>query len=80
MSGKQDCKTNQVAQKRTILNRNRPAVAVQLSPETGEVIIRRLMSFVNPHPEPRAKARTVGRNQLCPCDSGLKFKYCCGRK
>ncbi len=25
-----------------------------------------------------AKA-TVGRNEPCPCDSGMKYKYCCGR-
>jgi hypothetical protein len=23
--------------------------------------------------------RRVGRNELCPCGSGLKFKRCCGR-
>jgi uncharacterized protein YecA (UPF0149 family) len=23
--------------------------------------------------------RTPNRNDLCPCDSGLKFKKCCGK-
>lgn len=25
------------------------------------------------------KARKVGRNDPCPCGSGKKYKYCCGR-
>lgn len=25
------------------------------------------------------KERTVGRNEPCPCGSGKKYKYCCGR-
>lgn len=25
------------------------------------------------------KRATIGRNSLCPCDSGKKFKNCCGR-
>lgn len=28
---------------------------------------------------PRGGTRAVGRNQPCPCGSGLKFKRCCGR-
>ncbi|WP_158972709.1 SEC-C metal-binding domain-containing protein [Paraglaciecola sp. L3A3] len=26
----------------------------------------------------RRKLAKVGRNDLCPCNSGLKFKKCCG--
>lgn len=26
----------------------------------------------------RWKSQGVGRNDLCPCDSGRKFKLCCG--
>jgi SEC-C motif len=29
-------------------------------------------------PERRTRPK-VGRNEPCPCGSGLKFKYCCGR-
>ena len=29
--------------------------------------------------EPVVRAKTVGRNDPCPCGSGLKFKNCCGR-
>lgn len=25
------------------------------------------------------KAKKIGRNDLCPCGSGLKYKNCCGR-
>jgi uncharacterized protein len=31
-------------------------------------------------PEPERQARRVGRNDPCPCGSGLKYKRCCGRK
>ncbi|MDD4028968.1 MAG: preprotein translocase subunit SecA [Caldisericia bacterium] len=30
-----------------------------------------------PKPE---RARKIGRNDLCPCGSGLKYKKCCGRR
>lgn len=30
--------------------------------------------------EPIRKAPTVGRNELCPCGSGKKYKNCCGRE
>jgi uncharacterized protein YecA (UPF0149 family) len=29
--------------------------------------------------ERAAMAGPVGRNEPCPCGSGLKFKKCCGR-
>jgi SEC-C motif domain protein len=32
---------------------------------------------MNPKAKPREVTK-VGRNQLCPCGSGLKFKRCCG--
>jgi uncharacterized protein len=28
--------------------------------------------------EPRRTASKVGRNELCPCGSGKKYKKCCG--
>ena len=30
-------------------------------------------------PAPASRAATVGRNDPCPCGSGMKFKRCCGR-
>jgi hypothetical protein len=32
----------------------------------------------SPHPETR-KREKVGRNDPCPCGSGIKYKRCCGR-
>jgi uncharacterized protein len=29
-------------------------------------------------PQPRRTAPNVGRNDLCPCGSGKKYKRCCG--
>ena len=31
-------------------------------------------------PEPKIKEITTGRNEPCPCGSGLKFKKCCLNK
>ena len=28
----------------------------------------------------RREGRKIGRNDPCPCGSGKKYKYCCGRK
>jgi len=32
-------------------------------------------------PQQRVKVggRKIGRNEPCPCGSGKKYKYCCGR-
>ena len=29
--------------------------------------------------QPKRVAKKVGRNDPCPCGSGLKYKKCCGR-
>lgn len=28
----------------------------------------------------RRKGKRIGRNELCPCNSGIKFKKCCLRR
>ena len=33
-----------------------------------------------PKPETPVTAQKVGRNELCPCGSGKKYKNCCGRE
>ncbi len=33
---------------------------------------------LEPMPRPASRPRRVGRNDLCPCGSGKKFKRCCG--
>ncbi|MGZ8551111.1 MAG: SEC-C metal-binding domain-containing protein [Chitinophagaceae bacterium] len=30
-------------------------------------------------PEPVKVAEKIGRNDLCPCGSGKKYKKCCGK-
>ncbi|MGD1081978.1 MAG: SEC-C metal-binding domain-containing protein [Candidatus Sulfotelmatobacter sp.] len=30
--------------------------------------------------DPRRNAFKVGRNDACPCDSGKKYKRCCGSR
>ena len=43
---------------------------------------RERIDFVNPPPPraPTGSSQPVGRNDLCPCGSGKKFKSCCMRK
>lgn len=53
-------------------------VIVGLEPEQPEDIsdVERLLA-----PEQPVKSgSTVGRNDRCPCGSGLKYKKCCGRR
>lgn len=30
-------------------------------------------------PQPRKANSRPGRNELCPCGSGKKYKFCCGK-
>jgi len=39
---------------------------------------RRILLVPNPASEPGATGRKVGRNERCPCGSGLKYKRCHG--
>ncbi len=36
------------------------------------------IDFVPHKPAPIVKGKEPGRNDLCPCGSGKKYKYCCG--
>jgi len=40
---------------------------------------RRAAAAGRPEEKPPAAPRKVGRNDPCPCGSGLKYKKCCGR-
>ena len=31
-----------------------------------------------PTAQPKKKEKKIGRNEPCPCDSGKKYKKCCG--
>ncbi len=37
------------------------------------------MKYLTGTPDVMPKPSTVGRNQKCPCGSGLKYKHCCGK-
>mgnify|MGYP001166572953 CR=1 FL=1 len=32
----------------------------------------------NPKPKPKKRTEKIGRNDKCPCESGKKYKKCCG--
>ena len=40
--------------------------------------IAEIINEFEERPEPRQKKARVGRNEPCPCGSGLKYKKCCG--
>jgi uncharacterized protein YecA (UPF0149 family) len=61
-----------------------PEKKVELTPEerTAKEKAAKRKAFLDnwePHPERRVFGRKVGRNEKCPCDSGLKFKHCHGK-
>ena len=41
---------------------------------------RAVMSELYRRAEPEMRAERIGRNQPCPCKSGMKYKHCCLRK
>jgi len=50
---------------------------IELAPDKPEDITD-LEIVLNP-PQTRTAEKKIGRNELCPCGSGLKYKKCCGR-
>jgi hypothetical protein len=36
--------------------------------------------LLEPVTQPAAQSKKVGRNDPCPCGSGIKYKYCCGKR
>jgi len=44
--------------------------------KTGKLVRKKVKNFPDP-PRARPAAAKVGRNDPCPCGSGLKFKRCC---
>lgn len=51
----------------------------QLKQMYGELIPKNLKPMdISPTPQQMARRPPrVGRNDPCPCGSGMKFKYCC---
>jgi SWIM/SEC-C metal-binding protein len=50
---------------------------IGLEPDKPEDITD-LESLLNP-PKPKTAEKKTGRNALCPCGSGNKYKKCCGQ-
>jgi len=48
-----------------------------LEPDKPEDITD-LERLLNP-PKPKTAEKKIGRNALCPCGSGNKYKKCCGQ-
>jgi SWIM/SEC-C metal-binding protein len=49
---------------------------IKLEPEKPEDITD-LERLLHP-PQPMTAEKKIGRNALCPCGSGIKYKKCCG--
>ena len=50
---------------------------IELEPDKAEDITH-LETLLNP-PKPKTAETKIGRNALCPCGSGNKYKKCCGQ-
>ena len=50
---------------------------IELAPDKPEDITD-LEILLNP-PKPKIAEKKVGRNEPCPCGSGIKYKKCCGK-
>jgi SWIM/SEC-C metal-binding protein len=62
----------------SICNRNGWQVVVGVEPGEPENIAD-VETLLN-RPTPLRNSVKVGRNDPCPCDSGLKYKKCCGAR
>jgi preprotein translocase subunit SecA len=56
------------------VRRERPAPMISNSIKNPSFIKREKMQE-----EGRERKKKIGRNDPCPCGSGLKYKYCCGK-
>lgn len=54
---------------------DREEIASELAAMLAAMNEQRLLDL---RPEPARRATSAGRNDLCPCGSGLKYKKCCG--
>jgi SWIM/SEC-C metal-binding protein len=61
----------------SIFEENGWEYTVGLEPDKPEDI-NDLERLLNP-PKPQIAEKKVGRNDPCPCGSGIKYKKCCGK-
>ena len=61
----------------SIFEENGCQYTIGLEPDKPEDITD-LERLLNP-PKPQIAEKKVGRNDPCPCGSGIKYKKCCGK-
>ena len=54
-------------------------VSVRAVPQQREQLARPVEVSAGDKPKPKRTDKKPGRNDPCPCGSGLKYKNCCGR-
>ena len=54
-------------------------VSVRAVPQQREQLARPVEVSAGDKPKPKRTDKKPGRNDSCPCGSGLKYKNCCGR-
>jgi hypothetical protein len=61
------------------MKRDNPAFDAQVKGRHGQIkeLCRRVLATVHAAKSPRVAQVPVGRNILCPCGSGKKYKHCC---
>ena len=59
--------------------RNLFIIEVAREPQRPRIMIESGSQGAEPRQPVRAQGKKVGRNDPCPCGSGKKYKFCCGR-
>ena len=54
-------------------------VTVRMAPQQREQLAKPVEVMGDDKPKPKRTDKKPGRNDPCPCGSGLKYKNCCGR-
>jgi preprotein translocase subunit SecA len=59
---------------------NQPAASQERQPQGGSDIVSEAADQLSKEkPQPKRTGPKVGRNDPCPCNSGKKYKHCCGK-
>ncbi len=54
-------------------------VSLRTAPQKREQLANPVETSGDSKPQPKRADKKPGRNDLCPCGSGLKYKNCCGK-
>nr|WP_245302887.1 preprotein translocase subunit SecA [Symbiobacterium terraclitae] len=60
--------------------RNLFTIEVAREPQRPRIMIESGSQGAEPRQPTRTEGKKVGRNDPCPCGSGKKYKFCCGRQ